>query len=72
MTPQDYKSKRESLGYTQAQLATAKNEDKKMKAKYRIVTSDRRIKFVGTDMPSWFTLDQAREIVSVENGEMIY
>jgi len=40
------------------------------KAVYRILTSDHRIKYAGTDNPSWFTLEKAREIV--RPNEMIY
>lgn len=40
--------------------------------KYRILTKDRKIKFAGTDNPSWFTLQKAKQVVNYSNGEMIY
>ena len=40
------------------------------KAVYRILTSDHRIKYAGTDNPSWFALKKARELV--RPNEMIY
>jgi hypothetical protein len=40
--------------------------------KYRVLTADRKIKFTGTVEGSWFTLDQARQKVNRELGEMIY
>lgn len=39
-------------------------------ADYRILTADRRIKFAGTDEPSWLNLSDAKS--KVEKGEMIY
>lgn len=42
-----------------------------MKATYRIITADRRIKYAGTDQPSWFTLETARKLVNYQAGEMI-
>lgn len=44
-----------------------------MKANYRILKSDRTIKFTGgTEEGSWFTLERAKELVDYSNGEMIY
>lgn len=43
-----------------------------LNANYRILTEDRRIKFTGTILGSWFTLDQARSIVDRDSNEMIY
>ena len=43
-----------------------------MAPKYRILTEDRRIKFIGTEKGSWFTLDRAKELVDQSKGEMIY
>lgn len=40
--------------------------------KFRIVTNDRRIKFAGTDFPSWFNLADAKKLVNYSDGEMIY
>jgi hypothetical protein len=40
--------------------------------KYRIFTADGRVKYAGTDSPSWFTLDKARELVNRDKGETIY
>lgn len=34
-----------------------------MKSNYRIQTKDKRFLNAGTDEPSWFTLEKAREIV---------
>ena len=42
------------------------------KAKYRILNSDGRIKYTGTEMGSWFTLEKAKQIVDYSQGEMIY
>jgi len=39
--------------------------------KYRIRTHDNRFKYAGTDNPSWFTLEQARDIVNYARGEEI-
>lgn len=44
----------------------------KKKYRFRILTSDRRIRFAGTDKPSWLTLEQAKELVDYSKGEMIY
>lgn len=42
------------------------------KIQYRIYTADRRIKYVGTGLNSWFTLEQAKQKVDYSMGEMIY
>ena len=42
------------------------------KAKYRILDSDGRIKYTGTEMGSWFNLEKAKQLVNYSNGEMIY
>jgi hypothetical protein len=42
------------------------------KARYRIRKSNGNIKYAGTDEPSWFNLEKARELVDYSNGEMIY
>ena len=39
---------------------------------YRIVTQDRKIKYAGTGLNSWFDLAAARENVNYHAGEMIY
>lgn len=44
----------------------------KDKAVYRIITKDLRIKFAGTDNPSWLTFEQARKLVDYSKQEMIY
>jgi hypothetical protein len=38
--------------------------------RYRVLTPDHRIKYTGTDNPSWFTLDKAKELK--QGDEMIY
>lgn len=43
-----------------------------MKAKYRILTSKGKIKYTGTKIGSWFTLEKALQLVNREEGEMIY
>lgn len=43
-----------------------------MKTNYRILNSDMTIKYAGTGLYSWFTLEYAREIVDYQKGEMIY
>lgn len=48
---------------------TIKNPDK---ANYRIIKKDGRIKNAGTDKPSYFTLQQAMQIVNRKDGETIY
>jgi predicted NUDIX family NTP pyrophosphohydrolase len=42
-----------------------------MKSPYRIQTAEGKIKFAGTDQPSWFNLEQAREKVNRTEGETI-
>jgi hypothetical protein len=42
------------------------------KYKYRIYTSDYRIKFAGTDSPSFLTLELARSLVDYSKDEKIY
>lgn len=44
----------------------------KTAANYRILTSEGKIKFTGSDTGSWFSLEDARKIVDYSNGEMIY
>lgn len=39
---------------------------------YRILTSERKIKFTGLEIGSWFSLEQARKLVNYSEGEMIY
>lgn len=43
-----------------------------MKANYRILTADRKVKFTGTNTGSWFTLESARNLVDYNQNEMIY
>lgn len=40
-------------------------------ARYRIQNSDGTLAYVGTDSPSWFSLEKAREIVNYEQGQRI-
>jgi hypothetical protein len=42
-----------------------------MKAKYRILTADKKILNAGTGLDSWFTLEKARQLVNYEKGEII-
>ena len=42
-----------------------------MKATYRIQTKDKKFLNAGTDLPSWFTLEQARKIVNYNEGQRI-
>ena len=42
------------------------------KARYRILTADGRIKYAGTNYPSWLNLESARLKVDYSKGEMIY
>lgn len=42
-----------------------------MKKKYRIVKSNGTLLNAGTDKPSWFTLEKARELVDYSKGEKI-
>lgn len=39
--------------------------------KYRIQNKDKTIAFVGTDKPSWFNLEQARDLVDRDKGQII-
>ena len=39
---------------------------------FRIITSDNRIKYAGSCLPSWMDLDKARSLVNYSAGEMIY
>lgn len=39
---------------------------------YRILTADGKLKFTGTEVGSWFSLEKARELVNYSEGEMIY
>ena len=41
-------------------------------ANYRILTAEGKVKFTGTEMGSWFTLENARNLVNYSEGEMIY
>lgn len=42
-----------------------------MKTDYRIETKDRKFKFAGTGLNSWFTLETARAKVDYSKGERI-
>ena len=53
-------------------FANGGRENSDDKARYRIRKSNGNIKYAGTDYPSWFTLEKARELVNYSNGEMIY
>lgn len=80
---QDFLKQVEAIGYTFdfgldnepynlrpiSNFATGGKMDK---ARYRIIDSNGRIKYTGTEMGSWFTLDKAKELVNYSNGEMIY
>lgn len=39
---------------------------------FRILTADRRIKYAGTDQPSWMNFETAKRLVDYTAGEMIY
>jgi len=43
-----------------------------MKANYRIIRADGRIKYAGTDTESWMTLETAKKLVNYLQGETIY
>lgn len=43
----------------------------KTKANYRIQTKDGKFLNAGTDLPSWFTLEQARKLVNYNEGQRI-
>jgi len=43
-----------------------------MKLNYRILTKEYKVKYAGSDMPSWFSLEKAKELVDYSAGEMIY
>ena len=42
-----------------------------MTAPYRIQTAEGKIKFAGTESPSWLSLETARNLVNREEGERI-
>lgn len=42
------------------------------KSQFRIITKEKKVKYAGTDYPSWFTLAEAKNIVNYDNGEAIY
>jgi hypothetical protein len=42
-----------------------------MKTKYRILKLDDTFLNAGTDLPSWFTIEQAYELVDYTTGEII-
>jgi hypothetical protein len=42
------------------------------KTTYRILTSEGLVKYTGTTIGSWFTLEDAKKLVNRNNGEMIY
>jgi hypothetical protein len=42
------------------------------KFRYRILDSNGRLKYTGTEMGSWFNLEKAKQLVNRSNGEMIY
>jgi DNA polymerase III sliding clamp (beta) subunit (PCNA family) len=42
------------------------------KFRYRILDSNGRLKYTGTEMGSWFNLEKAKQLVNPSNGEMIY
>lgn len=39
---------------------------------YRILTAEGKIKFTGSEIGSWFTIEKAKSLVITENGETIY
>lgn len=43
-----------------------------LKTDFRIVNADRTVLNAGTGLPSWFTLEQARQMVDYSKGQMIY
>lgn len=43
-----------------------------MKAKYKILTADYKVRYTGTSFGSWLTLEQAKRLVNTNKGEMIY
>ena len=43
----------------------------KDKKTYRILTADKKFLNAGTDLPSWFTLKEAYDLVDYMSGEII-
>ena len=43
-----------------------------MKTTCRILDAEGKIMHTGTEQGSWFTLEDAKNLVNRENGEMIY
>jgi hypothetical protein len=46
--------------------------DKMNKAVYRIIKANGNVKYAGTDMPSWFNLENAQKFADKSNGEKIF
>ena len=49
-----------------------KYADMERTAPYRILDRNGLVMYTGTDLGSWFTLEQAKELVNRDKGEMIY
>ena len=43
-----------------------------MNTNYRILDAEGKIMYTGTERGSWFSLEDAKNLVNRENGEMIY
>ena len=43
-----------------------------MEANYRIITTENKVKFAGTNKISWLTLEMAKIEANLKNGDMIY
>lgn len=39
---------------------------------YKIIKANGNLKYAGTDMPSWLTLEQAQKLCDYANGEKIF
>lgn len=58
--------------YIEVGMAMLKHYQAENEMKYRIVTSDQKIKYAGTGENSWFTLVAAKLKVDYSKNEMIY
>ena len=44
-------------------------EKRHRKPRFRLLTADGKLYGAGTDSPSWFTLDKAREVARIQGKE---
>jgi hypothetical protein len=62
----------EALADFEHDLSELKKLESLLKHQFRILTKERKIKFSGTDTPSWMNFYKAKSLVDYTIGEMIY